>query len=64
MKSLFLLALIVAGCDLDQPQNRPTPITILTKICVEGHVYYEWVHSISPKLYDDGTPVKCSMEIK
>ena len=53
--------LVFLGCVGGSPVYCPD-LSVLRKVCIEGHVYFYRDHSnggLASKLNDDGTPCKC-----
>ncbi len=51
MKFLFFLTLFFFGCSPKTPE--------VSKICLEGHVYFKYADQLAIKLTDDGKPINC-----
>ena len=51
MKFLLFLILIFFGCSPKAPE--------VSKVCLEGHVYFKLANQLAIKLTDDGKPINC-----
>lgn len=60
MRSFILLILtattLTSGCS----EKLPDMSNRIVKVCLEGHTYFKYKHSMAVKLTDNGLPVKCN----
>ena len=66
MKYLMIVMLLCfIGCSNVPQDGINTNVPGLDIKCIEGHVYYRYgSNCVTPKLDDNGTPVKCGNKVK
>ncbi len=51
MKLIWVLSLLLFGCSPKAPE--------VSKICLEGHIYFKYADQLAIKLTDEGKPISC-----